>query len=364
MNVGVMTRIGVLAAALAVSGCAKKEESKTSSPTVVKVEIVSGGVGRADGARYSASIEPDVQVDLAFKVGGYVEEIASITGADGRRRLLQEGDRVTKGTVLARVRDGEYRDRVTEAKSVLTRAKADYERAAQLYENRNVSKADYDAALAQMTGAQARFDQAQSTLADCSLQAPLGGVVMKRDVEVGTLVSPGVPAFMIADTKAVKAIVGVPDMVVSSLSVGQKQTVTAEAVPGTQFAGTITRVSPSADATSRMFEVEITIPNEEGKLKSGMIAAVGLGSAATAAAAAQPTVAMNAVVRPTGETEGYAVFVVEDDGPRTVAHARRVELGDVVGSRVQVGGGLSGGERVIVEGASQVADGQEVRVVP
>jgi RND family efflux transporter MFP subunit len=144
---------------------------------------------------------------------------------------------------------------------------------------------------------------------------------------------------------------------------GSTQTIGVEAVPGEAFRGRITRVAPSADPSSRVFEVEVTIPNPDGRLKTGMIAALQL--AATGETAAPPLlVPLNAVVRPPGDTAGYAVYVVEQGDGHPIARMRRVLLGDVAGNSIHVTAGLDGGERVIVRGATLAVDSQRVRVIP
>jgi len=139
--------------------------------------------------------------------------------------------------------------------------------------------------------------------------------------------------------------------------------VTVEAVPGQVFTGRFTRVAPSADPTSRMFEAEVTIPNDDGRLKPGMIAALELEKGATAQVPAM-VVPLHAVVRPPGSTDGFAVFVVDSAGGREVARLRSVELGDLSGNMIQVTHGLTGGERVIVRGATLAVDSQAVRIIP
>jgi RND family efflux transporter MFP subunit len=358
-----LDRWGALVAAVAAAStlaCAKEVEH-AARPVPVRAQVVEGS-SSVGGRRYSAVIRPDVQVDLAFKVTGYIESILEVRGADGRPRAVQEGDAVARGTVLARVRDGEYRDRVEEARSSLTKARGDFERAAQLYERRTVSKADYDAAAAQLTASQARMSQAEIALEDCALRATLDGWVMGRSIEVGSLVSPGTPGFVVADTRSVKAVVGVPDVVVGDLRLGQTETVRCEAIPSVTFTGTITRIAPSADATSRVFEVECTIPNRDGRIRSGMIASLELGEGGAPSAGAR--VPLNAIVRPPGDPTGYAVFVVEEADGKTIARSRRVELGDVAGNEIGITSGLAPGERVIMVGATLVVDSQEVTIIP
>ncbi len=332
-------------------------------PLPVTVQQVAE-TGDAGGSHYSASITPDVQVEVAFKVSGYVDRLLQVRGADGRMRNVQDGDVVRRGTVLARIREREYLDALAEANAALTKSKADFGRTAQLYENKSVSKADYDAAYAKYQADQAHHGQAAQSLADCSLRAPLDGYVLKRSVEVGSLVSPGAAAFSIGDVRAVKVVFGVADVVIGSMKPGAEQTVSVEAVPDRKFRGQITRVAPSADPSSRVFEVEVTIPNQDGALKSGMIAALEVDHRGAAPTSRGRLVPLNAVVRPPGQAQGYAVFVVEGPPGKQQARLRRVELGDVSGNLIQVTSGLQGGERVIVRGATLAADSQAVRIIP
>jgi multidrug efflux system membrane fusion protein len=347
---------------LAVGLAACGEERPEPVPLPVTVQPVSGG-GPGGGMRYSASIRPDVQVDVSFKVSGYIEALLQVRGADGRMRNVQDGDFVRRGTVLAQVRDREYRDALTQAQATLTQAKADFDRIAQLFENRSVSKADYDAAYARYTAGQAQHDQAALALSDCTLRAPMDGYVHRRSIEVGSLVAPGTAGVTIADTRAVKVVFGVPDVLVGSMRMGSPQTIAAEAVPGVVFRGRITRIAPSADASSRVFEVEVTIPNPDGVLRTGMIAALQVAAPSEVASAAM-LVPLNAVVRPPGEAAGYAVFTAEDVQGHTVARLRRIQLGDVAGNMIRVTAGLQGGERVIVRGATLAVDSQQVRIIP
>ncbi len=347
-------------ALISITACSKPQEH-VAPPTPVTVWTVAN-TADASGLRYSANIKPDVQVDLAFKVNGYIDEIFQMAGADGRRRNVQEGDFIRKGTVLARVKDTEYRDRVTEAQAALTKAKSDFDRTAKLFENQSVSKVDYDAAYAGYTSAQARYDQAAQALRDCALHAPMDGYVLKRNIEVGTLVAPGMPGFVLADTRAVKAVFGVPDMIVGQMKMGDYQTVTTEAIPGVDFRGRLTRIAPSADPNSRVFEVECTIPNPDNRLKAGMIAALKV--ATQTASPAAMLLPLNAIVRPRNDPKGYAVFVVEEQNGKSIARERKINLSNVVGNSIAVSAGLLGGEKVIVRGATLVVDSQEVRIIP
>lgn len=328
------------------------------------------------GTRYSVSLSPTTQVDLAFKVGGYVKEIRQARGADGRSRILQAGDRVRKGEVLARLRESDYAVKLNQAtsneadaKANFTQAKQDFERARNLYAAQSLTKSDYDAAKARYDSAQAKLrgatesrKEADISMQDSTLKAPSDGVILKRNIEVGSLVSAGTVAFVLADISVVKAVFGVPDITVQRLAMGERLTMTTEATPGAEFQGRITKIDPSADATSRVFQIEVKIPNPDERLKPGMIATVGLPIERDAAA--HLTVPLSAIVRPPGEAAGYTLYVVEKQEGRTLARRRPVKLGPVLGNRVIVIEGVAQGETVVVKGTTQIVDGEQVRILP
>src|SRR5262249_27366774 len=151
----------------------------------VKVQAVQP-VAQEPRARYSATIQPDEQVALSFKVGGYVDTIVQRRGPDGRTKALQSGDVVRAGEIVARVRDADYRERLNQAESSVREAEAAQvkarlalERARSLFAVQSLTKPDLDAAQTAFDTGQARLDsaRAQAALAeisvrDCALVAP------------------------------------------------------------------------------------------------------------------------------------------------------------------------------------------------
>ena len=133
-----------------------------------------------------------------------------------------------------------------------------------------------------------------------------------------------------------------------------------EAYPGRVFEGRVSAVSPAADSQSRVFQVEVTLPNPEQALKIGMIGSLVLPEASMNAM----LVPLGAVVRAPGSSTDYAVYVTMKSGEKTIASARRVELGQVLGDEISVSEGLRPGEQIIVNGATRVVDGEPVRVIP
>jgi len=405
-------------------GCKTNGQTKIVKPVKVKtVETHSG----TNSVRYSASIRPSSQVEIAFKVGGYVESIKSTEG-----RHIQAGDVVQKGAVLAQLRRSDYAAKVNEAKSqqgeaqsaletnnaqlkeAITaietsraqlkdseasyeRARLDFERAQALFATESITKPDFDAAKERFEVCKAKLNAARAQLAvaeakvntakyqigaaesrlktteatiytasiplgDAELRAPLSAVVIERKIEVGQLVSIGTPAFVLADLSSVKAAFGVPDLALQNFKLGDTLTMTTDALPGTEFSGHISRIAPAADQSSRVFDVEVTIPNPEGLLKPGMIAAMSVNE--TGPSTEVPVVPLTAVTRSKTDANAYAVLVIEETGGKSIARMRNVTLGESYGNSVAVKSGVKPGEIVITTGVTQVADGEEVRVTP
>ncbi len=370
----------VLAASAALSAACGHDSKKPAEATPVRV-LTAEPVAVLGGLRYSATIQPRELVQLSFKSGGYVHEIRHIPGADGRPRVIQQGDTVTRGTVLARLREHDYAQKVSEARASLAEAEAaaersrlDLERADRLFASKSMTKPEWEAAhatakanRAHTEAIRAQLATAETALADASIRAPFDGVVLSRSIEENALVGQGSPAFTVADLSSVKAVFGVPDRVVSTLRLGDRLTVTTEAAPGKGFPGILTALAPSADQKSRVFDVEVTIPNRDGVLRSGLVAAIELTPGAASPQVdktAHPAVPLSAVIQSPRGNGAYAVFTVAENGPNVLARSKDVKLGRIVGNHVTVLEGLATGERVIVSGASLLADDEAVRIVP
>jgi multidrug efflux system membrane fusion protein len=358
--------------ALVCAGCSK-EQPYQKPITPVRVHAVETETPE-EGPKYSGSIEPASQVSLAFRLGGYVSQIMTVSES-GSTRLIQESDVVPKGATLVRLRADDYKVKVAEAESQLhqaqagvEKAKLDYDRADELFKKQSLTKTDMDGAKAQLDNAQAMLDGAKATVADAELAlkdsvltAPSNGVVIKRLVEVGSLVGPGTPAFVLADLNSLKAVFGAPDVLLSKLTIGMPLSLTTEALPGA-FTGRVTSIAPAADPRSRVFDVEVTFPNPGLRLKPGMIVTIRLAN--THPAAGIPVVPMGSIVRSKNNPDGYAVFVVEDEGGKTVCRSRDVTLGGAQNNAVVVTAGLHPGEKVITSGATLVSEGETVEIVP
>lgn len=355
-------------------GCHPQDKPR-ATPTAVKVVKAQRPEGTLSN-RYSASIDAATRVDLAFKVGGYVDRIARVKGVDGRLRLIQEGDLVGQNQELASLRKADFTDRLAEARAALVeatvardQAQLDFDRHQKLVEGKAIPQAQFDAirsrldaAVARITGAKARLDEADTLLRDSALRAPFAGTLARRNLELGALAAPGIPVFTVTDVRSVKVVVGVPDLVRDQLHLGSQTAITCDAFPARSFQGSITRIAGIADPRSHTFEVEITVPNPDRLLKPGMVASVVLGEKATVETTT--TLPLSAIVRSLRDKSRFAVFVADPAVHPTVVHQQEVELGVFRGNLISVASGLRPDAQVVVQGASMLSDGDVVRVVP
>jgi RND family efflux transporter MFP subunit len=355
------------------AGCRHEAEvNKTPTPVrTTEVQLIDAGTSNT----YSANIQPYQQVDLAFKSNGYLASIKQVKDADGHVRNVDIGDFVTQGTVLATVQQDEFKDKLAQAKASLERSQAENERAKLSYERTSklfavgaATKPDLDDVTAQVAStssavanSKAQVSEAQLALGYCELRAPFSGWVLKRNVDVGTLVGPATNGFTIADTRSVKAVFGIPDTAMASVKLGSVQSVTTEALPGV-FQGHITSISAAADPKSRVYSVEVRIDNPRNELKSGMIASTTLGEGKRNAKVM--VVPLTAVIRSPDRKDGFAVYLTDGAGDTPKIHTQDVTLGDTYGNNIAVLSGLNPGQRVVTTGTNMIRAGETVRVIP
>lgn len=361
-----------LALALALAGCAEDKPPFEKPPTPVEVVAVEA-LPVGDALTYTATLIPNERVDLAFKVGGYVKDIATAAGPDGRQRILQKGDKVARGMVLAALKDDDYQAALRKATAAreeelasLREATVNFERYQTLFNQKVVAKSELDKAREKLDFYKASADrtahqieEAQLQLKDTAIRAPLDALVLGRSIEKGSLVASGTLAFVLADLSTVKAVLGVPDYMLRFIKPGDIVPIRVEALSNAVFQGVVTSVAPSADPKSRVFDVEVAIRNPDLTLKDGMIASATLAGEQVS----RLVLPVTAVVRDTTDPKGFMVYVLVENGDKAAAKGRKVTIGDVVGNRVTLVEGPEPGAKVITTGATMVYDGAPVRVI-
>jgi RND family efflux transporter MFP subunit len=395
----VLTEILSFTAVIILAGCGT-EKAAGPEPVPVKVEIVATQEVRP-AWRYSGEIRPDTEVLMAFKQPGYIAALHQLRGADGRVRDIQVGDEVRAGTVLAHLRRNDYeatlntavgqeqstqgaleasRAQLVQAKADQTKADQDFERAQALYAAKAMTRPDYDAAVAQhdsatasvqaamrqiearqgqLSAAQGQKTSAQIGLGDTNLIASMPGVIVAKDVERGDLVAAGTRAFILDDIRVVKVNFGVPDNMVARFRIGSRVPVEVDAL-GRTLTGRITEIAASANRESRVFNIEVTLPNADRSLRVGMIASVRIDQAGPQSV---PVVPLTALITSESGSNNYSVFAIQEGDGKQFAQLKSVRIGEPVGKSVVINEGLLPGERIIVNRTNQLADGSLVRVI-
>lgn len=200
----------------------------------------------------------------------------------------------------------------------------------------------------------ALLEQGRSRLSNSTLTAPLAGVVLQRLVEPGDFLQAGQPVLELGNFSEVEVQIQVSDRDRTLFSLGQPVQVKLDAFPKETLTGRITRISPVADAASRLIPIEITLPNPEGKIGSGLLARVTV-SASPGTPILVPESALE-----TGEASENTVFVVAAAGEKPTVEPRTVRLGERANGRVEVLDGLKPGESYVIRSNQPLQPGQVV----
>ena len=166
-------------------------------------------------------------------------------------------------------------------------------------------------------------------------------------------------AFTLDDTRVVKVNFGVPDSMLAHFKMGAPVPVEVEAL-GRTFTGRITEIAASANRESRVFNIEVTLPNADRSLRVGMIASVRIDQANPQPV---PVVPLTALITPESGSNSYSVFTIQQRGGKQFAQLKSVRIGEAVGKSVVINEGLLSGERIIVNRTNQLSDGSLVRIV-
>jgi multidrug efflux pump subunit AcrA (membrane-fusion protein) len=217
-------------------------------------------------------------------------------------------------------------------------------------EEQAVAAAKGRVAAQQATVAQNRERQSYALLA-----SPINGVVLERVTEPGNLVTPGSEVLKLGDFSQVKVVVPVSELELADIRIGQAVTVRLDAFANETFPGKVTRISPAADPVARQVPVEVTIPNSNNRIGSGLLARVSFAESGST-----PVVVPQTALQ--GEQETATVFVVTGNGNEATVTARAVQIGDRANGKVEILSGLQPGERFVARSARPLQDGDSVRL--
>jgi membrane fusion protein (multidrug efflux system) len=331
---------------LLTAGCGTNAQSSTDTapvseqePTAAVRTVQVSSQEVTDIAVLSADILPVRRATLAAEVAGTVEEVRA-----------DIGDRVRAGARLCTIDTRALQQQVAEAEALFRQAQDRFQRAERLFAKRSITKEQHIDAIASRDVAEARLASARLQLDKSKVEAPWSGQVAERYVEVGDYASPGQPLFDIVDVDRVKVRAPVSSADAPFVAAGTPVRVLVDALPGEEFTGRVVRLGAELDPDTRTLSIEAEIDNSDGRLRPGFFGRLEV----------QRRVLPDAILIPLTAVIDFenhrAAYVVNSDR----AERRIVELGPVVGENVVVTSGIEDGERVIVAGLQQVADGQRV----
>ncbi len=336
------------------------------------------------GAVQRGVIEENISAVGSLTASRYVSVAPKISGRV-ERVLVQVGDQVSGGQLLAQLDSRELQEEVKEAEASLKVSEATlkgkdaelldlrrkFERTRRLFEKNFISRQELDtseserisaAAEVELTRAlivqmRARLANVKLQLSETQLKAPFSAYVEKRLLDPGAMVKDGTPIVSLVDIGRVKVIIPVVEQNYPRIAVGQEARVALDAYPGRQFRGKVVRLTPVLSQETRTGEVEIEVDNSDGLLKPGMFARVELAISQRRDVLLVPAGAL--IKTPSGHGV-YRVNRGKSKNPR--AELVAVQVGSSQDGKMEIRGALKAGDQVVTLGGSLLNDGQRVRI--
>jgi membrane fusion protein (multidrug efflux system) len=330
---------------LAIAGCGAETEATADAATAVDeptavvrtLEVQSTQV--TDMAVLSADLLPARRATLAAEVSGTVEALR-----------VDVGDRVTRGSLLARIDTRALRQQVAEAEALFRQALDRFERAERLFAKRSITREQQIDAVASRDVAEARLASARLALEKSEIKAPWTGKIAARHVEVGDYAGPGQPLLELVAVDRLKVRAPASAADVPYLAIGTPVRVTVNVFPDEVFTGEVVRLGAELDSGTRTLDVEAELDNSDGRLRPGYFGRLEVPRRVIDSAVLVP---LTSII---DFEDHQAVYVVANGQ----AHRRRIETGPIIGESVVVTSGVADGERVVVAGMQQVVDGLQV----
>ena len=333
----------LIALSIAAVSCSSNKGTKsTEAEAEVAVQIPNVEV-QAVAARevvqqvlFTGTVEAEVVNNIAPQAPRRINEIR-----------FDVGDHVRKGDVLVSLENSA----LVQSKAQMDNAKIEYDRTDELYKIGGASKSEWDARRLQYEVAKASYE---NLLENTTLVAPISGIVTARNYDKGDMTG-GLPVLVIEQIRPVKIMINISESLFAKVRKGMKVYVTLEAYGDEQFTGTISRIYPTINNSTRTFAAEVTIPNNDERIRPGMFARVTLPYGKNVRVVA-PDRAVNKLM---GSGDRY-VYVLEADG--TVRYAK-VELGRRMEAEWEILSGLEDGKTVVVKGQTALTNGCKVNVM-
>ncbi len=333
------------AAFAALTGCSQDQEATAparSATPIAAYEIATRDLSRP--LRLAAPVETRALIRLAARTAGTVQEV-----------LFEEGERVKKDQLLARLDVAEAEAELARTEAELASARLDYDRAVELRRRGVATELEFQTARVAMEVAESHRTLWRSRVGYGRIQAPQDSMVIARYVEPGEAVQTQDTLFELANMEQLVLRLGVSEMDVVHLQHGQIIPLTLDALPGITLEGQVRRIFPAAQGTSRLITVEVQLPADsyERGVKPGFLARVDTAIDPRPNTLVVPSAAIGS------DEEGPYVYIISDER----LQRRRVEPGITRGRWTELVTGVEVGERILASNPIDMSDEQPVRVV-
>lgn len=282
----------------------------------------------------TGTVEPAVMLPVAPRISSRLMEM-----------LVDEGSRVEKDTVLARLEDTDIKQELADAQARADLAQKDYDRKAALVESGAVSRQSFDEVNKELQSARATIDKIKASLSYMTLLAPDDGTVIRRDGEIGELITAGQPVFWLAG-KNMRVTAEVDEEDIALVEPEQNVLIRADAFPGEIFQGTVQSITPKGDPVARSYRVRITLPDET-KLMIGMTAESNIVIRED----------KDALLLPASAVKEKSVWVVENG----IAKRQAVKTGAQNTDTVEILNGVVESDLVIKAPSSNIQEGGQIK---
>jgi membrane fusion protein, multidrug efflux system len=319
-----------------------KPGDKPKGPDAVPVEVVKAA-HRPVAASYTgtAALEPRGESQVVAKTSGVALAV-----------MVEEGQLVRAGQPLVRLDPDRSRLAVAQASAQMHKLENNYNRAKQLVTQQMISANDVDQIKFDLENARAQYTMATLELSYTTVLAPISGVIASRSIKTGNFVQINTPIFRIVDNSRLEATLNVPEREIATLKAGQPVELTADALPGQTFTGTVDRIAPVVDSGSGTFRVVCAFTGD-GLLQPGMFGRIKIDYDKRADALVVPRIAL------LDDDADPAVFAVRNGKAARVS----VKLGYMDGEWVEIREGLKPGDGVVTAGKIALRDGTPVEVI-
>jgi membrane fusion protein (multidrug efflux system) len=319
------------------------EDDEDKEDEAVPVEVVTLERGRIESIlRFSTNLEAENDVQVLAEAARRVTQL-----------LVEEGDRVVKGQVLIRLQAEAQQTEVARVESQLEKARLEFERQTNLYEQELISIDEYNEATYALEQLELSLADAKRLLGYTEVRAPISGTLTERFVNVGDHVTIDQRLFDITDFNSIVARIYVPEKELSRLRVGQEARIFAEAADTGEKRGTVDRIAPRVDPRSGTVKVTVAIPATE-ELLPGMYVTVELITDVHEEAVLVPKKAL------VYDADQLFVFRVREDDlvERLLIQAALEDRDNIEPASI-----LQSGDRIVVAGQASLKDGSKIRLV-